>query len=100
MSGQTANPDTHSPDPEDDEYDGALIEKHDEKLERRRRIRNPYIDDAAMDEDDGEEDEDDEEEEEEEDGEEEEDEEEEDEEEGREGTEGVERSEEEEEDET
>ncbi|KAF9198259.1 Fanconi anemia group D2 protein [Haplosporangium sp. Z 27] len=64
---------------EEDEYADRMLELQDERAEKRRRVRNPYIDDAAM-EDDEEEEEDDEEEEEEEEEEEDEDEEEEEEE--------------------
>ncbi|KAG0303191.1 Fanconi anemia group D2 protein [Dissophora globulifera] len=33
---------------ETDRYADSMVEKQDERAERRRRIRNPYIDDAAM----------------------------------------------------
>ncbi|KAG0324848.1 Fanconi anemia group D2 protein [Dissophora globulifera] len=47
---------------ETDRYADSMVEKQDERAERRRRIRNPYIDDAAMEGDSEEEEEDEEEE--------------------------------------
>ncbi|KAG0207657.1 Fanconi anemia group D2 protein [Mortierella sp. GBA30] len=40
---------------DEDAYADSMLEKQDERAERRRRIRNPYIDDAAMEGDDDEE---------------------------------------------
>ncbi|KAF9105210.1 Fanconi anemia group D2 protein [Mortierella sp. AM989] len=52
---------THETDEEGeeeaDEYDDRMLEMQDEKAERRRRVRNPYIDDAAMEGDEEEEEE-------------------------------------------